>query len=157
MRIFIMRHGEAQNFAPSDAERPLTPRGESQSRQMAEHLADQLDGQLDMVWVSPYLRAQQTWQTMVDCLPSAAKVMTVDDITPYGEAEQVAAYIKAVIGVERPDTLLVVSHLPLVGYLTAELVVGIQPPMFQTSAIASVEYNPDTDVATFLEQAIPHG
>ncbi|MGF1784630.1 phosphohistidine phosphatase SixA [Photobacterium swingsii] len=157
MRIFIMRHGEAQNFAPSDAERPLTPRGELQSRQMAEHLAEQLDGQLDMVWVSPYLRAQQTWQTMVDCLPLAAKVMTVDDITPYGEAEQVAAYIKAVIGVERPETLLVVSHLPLVGYLTAELVAGIQPPMFQTSAIAVIDFNPETELATFVEQVIPHG
>lgn len=157
MRIFIMRHGEAQNFAPSDAERPLTPRGEAQSRQMAEWLAQQLDGQLAMAWVSPYLRAQQTWQTMTDALPAPAKLMTVEDITPYGDAEDVAAYVKAVVDLERPETLVIVSHLPLVGYLTAELVVGMQPPMFQTSAIAAIDYNPETGQATFLEQAIPHG
>lgn len=59
MRIYIMRHGEAQNFAPTDAERPLTVRGESHSEQMALQLTSQLKDGLDMVWVSPYLRASR--------------------------------------------------------------------------------------------------
>lgn len=35
-------------------------------------------------------------------------------------------------------TALVISHLPLVGYLVSELCPGETPPMFTTSAIASV-------------------
>jgi phosphohistidine phosphatase len=34
--------------------------------------------------------------------------------------------------------VLVISHLPLVGYLVSELCPGETPPMFTTSAIASV-------------------
>ena len=157
MRIFIMRHGEAQNFAPSDAERPLTTRGELESKQMANQLAPHLGEKLDIVWVSPYLRAQQTWQVMADQLPAAKAVLNIDEITPYGEAEEVAAYLKATIAVERPETVLLVSHLPLVGYLTAEVVSGMQPPMFQTSAMAAIEYNPDTEASEFLWQEIPAG
>lgn len=155
MRIFIMRHGEAENFAPSDAERPLTTRGELQSKQMANLLATHLGATLDMVWVSPYLRAQQTWQAMADQLPAAKTVLNIDEITPYGDAKEVAAYLKATVAVERPETILLVSHLPLVGYLTAEVVSGMQPPMFQTSAMAAIEYHPETDSSEFLWQEIP--
>jgi phosphohistidine phosphatase len=35
-------------------------------------------------------------------------------------------------------SVLVISHLPLVGYLVAELCPGETPPMFTTSAIANV-------------------
>lgn len=157
MRIYIMRHGEAHNFAPSDAERPLTERGQTLSQQMASQLVHQLNDGLDMVWVSPYLRAQQTWQAMATDLPVPKQLMTVDEITPYGDAESVATYIKAVIAIERPETLLVVSHLPLVGYLTAELVPGLQAPMFITSSIAAIDYQPDTGASELLWQANPEG
>lgn len=157
MRIYIMRHGEAQHFAASDADRPLTDRGAALSEQMAVQLAGQFDNDLDMVWVSPYLRAQQTWQAMAPYLPEPKQVMTVDEITPYGDAEDVATYLKAVIGIEQPENLLVVSHLPLVGYLTAEMVPGLQPPMFITSSIAAIDYQPDSDSGDLLWHANPEG
>lgn len=156
MQIYIMRHGEAENFAASDAERPLTARGIAQSQQMATLLASHLNGELDRVWVSPYLRAQQTWQAMADSLPSPTRVDSVEDITPYGDAETVAEYIQAIIETEQPQSLLLISHLPLVGYLTAELVAGIQPPMFLTSAIAAIEYDPQTGTSSLLWQQQPH-
>lgn len=155
MRIYIMRHGEAENFAASDAERPLTERGSRQSKQMAEMLAQQLNQPLDTVLVSTYLRAQQTWQCMESELPGVANVQVSDEITPYGDAATVVDYLKAMIGVEKPQSVLLVSHLPLVGYLTSELVVGIQPPMFSTSAIAAIDYDPDMDNAELVWQNVP--
>lgn len=155
MRIYIMRHGEAENFAASDAERPLTERGSRQSKQMAEMLAQQLNQPLDTVLVSTYLRAQQTWQCMESVLPGVANVQVSDEITPYGDAATVVDYLKAMIGVEKPQSVLLVSHLPLVGYLTSELVAGIQPPMFSTSAIAAIDYNPDMDSAELVWQNVP--
>ncbi|MCG3862550.1 MULTISPECIES: phosphohistidine phosphatase SixA [unclassified Photobacterium] len=155
MRIYIMRHGEAENFAASDAERPLTERGSRQSKQMAEMLAQQLDQPLDTVLVSTYLRAQQTWQCMESVLSGVANVQVSDEITPYGDAATVVEYVKAMIGVEKPQSVLLVSHLPLVGYLTSELVAGIQPPMFSTSAIAAIDYDPEMDRAEFIWQNVP--
>ncbi|MGF1688433.1 phosphohistidine phosphatase SixA [Photobacterium japonica] len=157
MRIYIMRHGEAQNFAASDAERPLTERGQAESQRMAIQLAHQLPDGLDSVWVSPYLRAQQTWDAMAEHLPTPQQHKTVDEITPYGDADDVATYLKAVIAIDRPDSVLLVSHLPLVGYLTAELVPGLQPPMFITSSIAAIDYQPDTGESALLWHANPEG
>ena len=57
---------------------------------------------------------------------------------------------------EQPQSLLVMSQLPLVGYLTAELVAGLQPPMFLTSAIAAIDYDPQTGSSKLLWQHQPH-
>ncbi|OEE68132.1 phosphohistidine phosphatase SixA [Enterovibrio norvegicus FF-33] len=140
MRIYIMRHGEAQTFAASDEERLLTERGEQQSVEMARWLANELpEGKLDLVLVSPYLRAQQTWNACQTVLPTAQKVLTEDGITPYGDSEHVASYLRALVTVDHPASILLVSHLPLVGYLTAEFAVDMQAPMFPTSSIACIE------------------
>lgn len=64
MKIYIMRHGEAQQFAPSDAQRALTDRGRHESEAVARACANQRGVKgFDLVLVSPYLRAQQTWET----------------------------------------------------------------------------------------------
>ncbi|WP_025673647.1 phosphohistidine phosphatase SixA [Salinivibrio socompensis] len=145
MKLIIMRHGEAQAFAASDSERGLTAHGEQQSQQMATWLNQQLEGQtLDKVLVSPYLRAQQTWQACAPLLPIADEVITEEDITPYGQSDRIHAYLSAMIEVEKPGVILVISHLPLVGYLTNEWVKEGQAPMFATSAMAII----DVDTAT---------
>jgi len=48
----------------------------------------------------------------------------------------------------------VISHLPLVGYLVAELCTAQVPPMFVTSAMAAVEL--DDSTGTLLWQQAPH-
>ena len=57
MKIVIMRHGDAVIGADDDAARALTATGRQQSRNMANWLQPQLP-QVDLVLVSPYLRAQ---------------------------------------------------------------------------------------------------
>ncbi|KXF81341.1 phosphohistidine phosphatase SixA [Enterovibrio coralii] len=151
MRIYIMRHGEAQTFAATDEERALTERGEQQSIEMARWLANELpDGKLDMVLVSPYLRAQQTWQGCSTVLPSPKRVLTEEGITPYGDSEHVASYVRALADVESPASILLVSHLPLVGYLTAEFAPDMQPPMFPTSSISCVDFDPETGASDVM-------
>ena len=149
MQIFIMRHGEAQTFASSDAERPLTERGNKDNQQMAAWLANRLP-KLDLVLVSPYLRAQQTWQDCQPYLPDAARVMQEPGITPYGDSEQVASYLRALISIENPASVLVISHLPLVNYLTLALSPQANLLPFTTSAICQLDYNPKTEKATLV-------
>lgn len=156
MRIYIMRHGEAHTFATSDEERPLTERGELQSVDIARWLAKELpDGKLDLVLVSPYLRAQQTWQVCENVLPPAKRVLTEDGITPYGDSEHVASYLRALVSVDNPASMLVISHLPLVGYLTAEFDADIQPPMFPTSSVSCIDYDAETGKSEVLWMKSP--
>lgn len=149
MKIFIMRHGEAEHYAASDAERALTERGQRCSVAVAKACKEQGFSQFDKVLVSPYLRAQQTWQAISEHF-NGKSVETCDDITPYGQSEYVCDYATALIETEQLESLLFVSHLPLVGYLTADFVTDMMPPMFPTSGLVCIEFDPETQTGDLL-------
>lgn len=154
MQIFIMRHGDAETFAASDAERPLSSRGREGSYQMAQYCKEHGYDEFDLVLVSPYLRAQQTWQTISPLL-RADNVQDCDDITPYGDSEAVVEYVCALAETQNFERILLVSHLPLVGYLTADFVTDIPPPMFPTSGIACIDFDLSSRTGELLWQAQP--
>jgi len=144
MKIFIMRHGEAQHYAASDAERALTDRGRSESVAVARAGVNQKEViSFDKVLVSPYLRAQQTWQEIATYF-SSQNVETCEDITPYGQSEMVFEYVSARAEAEKWQSVLLVSHLPLVGYLVSEFVPEMVPPMFPTSGLVCIDYQPQS-------------
>ncbi len=144
MKIFIMRHGEAQHHAASDAERALTDRGRDESVSVARAGVTQKSlSHIDKVLVSPYLRAQQTWQEISQYF-SADSIETCEDITPYGQSDMVFEYVSARVEAEELQSVLLVSHLPLVGYLVAEFVPDMVAPMFPTSGLVCIEYDPET-------------
>ena len=164
MQVFIMRHGDAALDAASDSVRPLTTNGCDESRLMANWLKGQ-KVEIERVLVSPFLRAEQTLEEVGDCLnlPSSAEVLP--ELTPCGDVGLVSAYLQALTneGVsaylqaltnEGVASVLVISHLPLVGYLVAELCPGETPPMFTTSAIASVTLD-ESGNGTFNWQMSP--
>ncbi|HCG9201578.1 TPA: phosphohistidine phosphatase SixA [Vibrio parahaemolyticus] len=154
MKIFIMRHGEAEHFADSDAARELTQRGRTESETVARACAEQGFAQFDKVLVSPYIRAQQTWQE-ISTFFSTKSIETSDDITPYGQSDCVFDFANALIEVEKLESLLFVSHLPLVGYLTSEFVKEMTPPMFPTSGLVCIEYEPQTQRGEVLWHITP--
>ncbi len=136
MQVFIMRHGDAALDAASDSVRPLTVCGCDESRQMATWLKGQ-KVDIERVLVSPYLRAEQTLDIVGECMNLPKHVDVMPELTPCGDVGMVSAYLQALAN-EGVATALVVSHLPLVGYLVSELCPGETPPMFTTSAIACV-------------------
>ncbi|HHF3231002.1 TPA: phosphohistidine phosphatase SixA [Vibrio diabolicus] len=154
MKIFIMRHGEAEHFADSDAARQLTPRGRVESEAVARACKEQGFAQFDKVLVSPYIRAQQTWQEIGEYF-AAKSIETCEDITPYGQSEHVFDFASALIEVEKLDSLLLISHLPLVGYLTSEFVKDMAPPMFPTSGLVCIEYDLQTQNGEVLWHITP--
>ncbi|OMQ24784.1 phosphohistidine phosphatase SixA [Serratia oryzae] len=153
MQVLIMRHGEAVLEAASDSVRPLTECGREESRQMAAWLNAQ-SVNIERVLVSPYLRAEQTLEVVREALtlPEGAEILP--ELTPGGDAGLVSCYLQ-VLAKEGVGAVLVVSHLPLVGYLVAELCPGECPPMFATSAIANVELASDGSSGTFAWQVGP--
>jgi phosphohistidine phosphatase len=154
MKIFIMRHGEAGLHASSDAERALTPRGRSESLAVLTQALAKMPTEIDKVLVSPYVRAQETWQEMSAIL-SATSVEVCEDITPYGHSDRAYDYICTLVEAEDLQTIMLVSHLPLVGYLTAEFVADIPAPMFPTSGLACIEFDVKSRQGTLEWQLKP--
>ncbi len=152
MKIYIMRHGQAGIYANSDAERELTGTGRQQSLQMGQWLSNFVPN-IDCVFHSPYIRAEQTWQVIRDCFVSK-KVEVCGDIIPGGDAEFVADYLLALVAQYQYSSILLVSHLPVVSYLTATLTQGQSMPAFATSAIACIEVNENSGELKWLET--PH-
>ncbi|AGH74440.1 phosphohistidine phosphatase SixA [Edwardsiella piscicida] len=139
MQVFIMRHGEAALEAASDAQRPLTQVGHAESVRMAAWLGSQVEN-IDRVLVSPYLRAQQTLAAVREALSLPSEVEILNELVPGGDADVTASYLE-VLSQQASQRVLVISHLPLVGYLVSALCPQETPPMFSTSAIAAVTLN----------------
>ncbi|HDX8372290.1 MULTISPECIES: phosphohistidine phosphatase SixA [Aeromonas] len=149
MKIYIMRHGQAGMNAKTDEQRPLTEQGIEESIHMARWLAPQLGDKLDRVIHSNYLRARQTWQSICSELPKAGAVEESGDITPYGDPAFVASYLTALAA--KHDSILMVSHLPLVGYLVQSLCPAAGAPMFATSGLACIEWQDGKGALLWLE------
>lgn len=145
MQILIMRHGQAEATANSDAERALTDHGKNEAAIMGKWLASKSIVP-SKIWVSPYLRAQQTYQALAEYLPLSTQalaklVITQPMITPLGSASQVRDLIDGELSLTPVDSLLIVSHMPLVSYLVSEFTQQQFAPIFQTAGIAEIEYD----------------
>lgn len=153
MYVFIMRHGDASLDSISDAARELTPRGCIESQKIAYWL-EQQEPDIDSVLVSPYIRAEQTLKVVREYLTLPNNEEVLDELTPSGDVALVASYIQ-VLSIQGHKSVLVVSHLPLVGYLVSDLCPGQTPSMFATSSIACVNWDNQTEKGSLLWQTSP--
>ena len=113
MKVFIMRHGEAEVVASSDEARHLTEYGRKQSISQGQWLKTHLNStalSVQKVIVSPYVRAQETFELVNAALDNILNdVETWSGITPYGNATLVADYL-SVLQEQGVESILLVSH-----------------------------------------------
>ncbi|MFU8784721.1 phosphohistidine phosphatase SixA [Aliidiomarina sp.] len=146
MKLFVMRHGEARapemhlGSVEPDADRELTERGREEAIAAGKWLAEQT-AKIDLVIVSPYVRAQQTYAEVAK-LVGAQEVEVSVEITPEGDPELFASALLARLQIEPAESVLLVSHMPFVCYLTSYLDQRVQPPLFPTAGIAVIEVEP---------------
>lgn len=132
MKLWVLRHGEAESHAPSDAQRNLTERGREEVLRSAAHLIGQ---PISAIIASPYVRAQQTAQLVREALGFVPEIRTVSWLTPDGNPLQVLEKL------DTDDNVLLVSHQPLVGNLISFLQHGHQrqPQPMHTASLAELE------------------
>ena len=132
MKLWVLRHGEAESHAPSDAQRNLTERGREEVLHSAAHLIGQ---PISAIIASPYARAQQTAQLVREALGFVPEIRTVSWLTPDGNPLQVLEKL------DTDDNVLLVSHQPLVGNLISFLQHGHQrqPQPMHTASLAELE------------------
>ncbi|MDD1020435.1 MULTISPECIES: phosphohistidine phosphatase SixA [Pseudomonas] len=132
MKLWVLRHGQAESHAPTDAQRNLTAHG----REEVLGSAAQLIGQpISAIIASPYVRAQQTAQLVREALGFEAEIRTVPWLTPEANPLQVLQQL------DGADNLLLVSHQPLVGSLIGLLQHGHlrDPQPMNTASLAELE------------------
>lgn len=120
MDLILWRHADSRELREdqTDADRPLTSKGERQARRMADWLNQQIP-QGTRVLVSPTLRTQQTAQALerkFKLVPGLAPDQTVD------------ALLTAARWPDAPDPVLVVGHQFTLGLTAAYLLAGATQP-----------------------------
>lgn len=138
MQLFLMRHGEASYLAHSDRERTLTETGRYHTSEMSHWLVKSVMT-FDLVLISPYLRAQQSWQEVSKHFPEPRKWLVLDELTPSGDPRTATDLTIAYAEQYKADKVLVIAHMPLLGYMVSELVSGIEPPLFATSGVYLID------------------
>nr|WP_322939701.1 phosphohistidine phosphatase SixA [Pseudomonas sp. s4] len=134
MRLWLLRHGQAEPQAASDAARELTAHGRQEVQQAAAQL---LGRPLTAIMASPYVRAQQTAELVRLELGFSGSVQTVSWLTPDSDPRDALKYLD-----EREHAeVLLVSHQPLIGALGGLLVHGHrqEPLPMRTASLAELE------------------
>lgn len=133
MKIFILRHGQAEAYQANDASRRLTEKGQIDTELMVKQQMIQLQN-IESIWASPLVRAQQTAKIAATILNKT--VETREHLEPEANLQQLLAQLQSA-GLQ---SVLLVSHLPLVGIL-ANRMCGFETNRihFSTSSLVGIE------------------
>lgn len=148
--FYISRHGEAEPYAATDAERPLTLNGCEAVKKLWETLREQGVQPVGII-SSPYVRAQQT-AAIIASVFGELQVQTSTLITPDASVSTVFEWLEQEAA---QDGILFVSHMPLVGKWVGQLTQGlgaaISMPVAGVAAVTAERVAPGEGVLHWLE------
>ncbi len=139
MNLYLMRHAEAVDLAEAevdhDADRALTEKGQRQAERVGR-LLKRLDVTLDLVLVSPLIRARKSAQHVLEAMNAKVEIKKLDVLEPDKSGE---AIWKAIVS-EQAENVLVVGHLPSISNLARVLLGSLteQPLRFHKSSVAAL-------------------
>lgn len=118
MQLYLLRHGDAVD-GYADQHRQLSVYGRQQVQSVA--LSHQVEcGAIERVVSSPYKRAAETTDIFTRAVNLQHRIDWLDDLTPQGDLRAIEGFLQRT----NAETVLMVTHLPLVGllidYLTGE-------------------------------------
>ncbi len=116
MKLFIVRHGEAEPQRSDDEARLLTPHGEAQVGALWDTLCDK-GVKVQRIVASPFKRTQQTAGLIQARYPQLT-IETQPCLLSEGDPHAVFDWLNAQ---PQENGLLLVSHMPLVAILTGML------------------------------------
>ncbi|HMF18490.1 MAG TPA: phosphohistidine phosphatase SixA [Gemmataceae bacterium] len=122
MDIYIIRHADAlalgERGVTADEDRPLSERGEAQSRTVGAALLRH-GITLDKVITSPYLRARQTAEEMLRSWPPPLpEVHVCADLVPDGKPKKLARFLRGL----GSSNVALVGHQPHLGIWTGWII-----------------------------------
>jgi len=139
VQLFVLRHGEAESYAAKDSSRLLTEEGRRDVAQVITKNMPQLE-RIAQIIVSPYVRAQQTSIIVKELIEQqtgrSIELETSDLLTPDSNHREIIPLLEA----RAVDSVLIVSHQPLVGTLI-DWLCDLEPGRYRmgTSGLASIK------------------
>lgn len=139
MELFLLRHGNAETQAPRDFDRSLSALGRAELNAVFRDVASNELEALQAVFVSPYLRAQQSYSEVSAYLTCRDKQDT-QLLVPAGNPYQVVDWLYALAVEQGIDSVLLVSHQPLLGNVL-NLFCGFESGAYHmgTSCLAAID------------------
>lgn len=148
MDLFLLRHADALDRAPSDMERPLSEKGHRQAAKVAQHLA-KATPRPALILSSPALRTMETAQPVADIL--GLEILTCEWAQPGMHPEDAIDALKTF---RDSGPLLLVGHQPDLGLLAARLLSYHYPerlPVSKASLMHLQLFSPEAaELTSFL-------
>lgn len=119
MHLFVLRHGHAEAEAPTDKQRPLSLEGNHEVKTIVARCAGELE-KVELVFVSPYLRAQETFQAAREVLPTLYKE-DLNLIVPGGDAQRAIDFLAERQASDDLSAVLLITHQPFAGTFVDKL------------------------------------
>ncbi len=140
MRIFVLRHGQAEPQKTTDELRNLTEKGRADVAVNVSLSLSELT-RVQEIWASPLVRAQQTAQIVQDILLAhgiSVAIKTTDLIAPESNPSGLFESLQAT----NVESVLLASHMPFVGDFM-DVFCGSAPGFhsMNTSSLALIECN----------------
>ena len=139
MRLYIIRHawaGDPGPEWPDDAERPLTDDGKRRFRKVVDALGERGFAPR-LVVTSPYVRARQTADILVERLKSTPELQVLDALQCGSDLDAALRWTAA----RTESEIAWVGHMPDVAVMTAALVGdGAAAFDFSKGAVAAVDF-----------------
>jgi phosphohistidine phosphatase len=119
MQVYILRHGIAEDVKPggNDPDRALTNEGRKKLREVLR-AAERADVVPSLIVTSPYLRAVQTAEVVIEVLGYANDLLRTEALIPSADPEDLWEEIRVHQGVMQ---LMLVGHEPMLSQLAAFL------------------------------------
>lgn len=137
MKLYLVRHGKANQIARTDELRPLLPQGIAQVQEMAGMLKN-LEANPEVIYASPRVRAQETANIIAQTL---GKTVTTEDACNFEFSAR--AIVGLVKGLDEDAEVMFVGHNPSMSEVVGELTGAFVE--LSTGAIACItQYQPAT-------------
>lgn len=121
MEIWLLRHAVAERDSKDgrDESRPLTSEAVERMKLAGPRIA-RLIPDLKAILTSPLLRAKQTAEPVAHALGSKVPLLESDALTPEARPDEILSEIAG----RKLDCVLLVGHMPHLGYLLGYLATG---------------------------------
>jgi phosphohistidine phosphatase len=145
MEIYLIRHADAlelgERGTTEDSQRPLSDKGEKQSVALGRGLQGR-GLTFDKIVTSPYLRARQTMELLLQAWPNPPQQHVCDAFIPDGKPKKGGAFLSELGG----QRVAVVGHMPQLGEFTAWLIGSRKAQIdFAKAGVAYVECGDEID------------
>jgi phosphohistidine phosphatase len=125
MELYFLRHAMADErdatLYPDDSLRPLSAKGAKRMHQVAEGMRA-LNLSFDVIYTSPFARANQTANIVAETLRLHKKMRETDTLSTNGDPEELIRLLQS--GGNEFQRVLLVGHEPYLSDLISVLLVG---------------------------------